>query len=233
MSTSKRTTIPAGLKFNRVDEHPALKRKRQSSAGGDVVTQTSYSAAGKTATASSATRSGAQLPPQWRHICDEIAAANGAVPPPTVLAKFVELHSECLRDFRNAQTSLQKAVATSEKFAAASSTGGVHSSGSAAVKLPHVQVMKAAMGADDDPDVVAARTAAEKDISSASVSSTQYLAALYVAQVEAIRKKVHVTTVADGLAAAFTAYGQSIITSAGGTDLAVWKTVIARLKIVS
>ncbi|KAJ6540160.1 hypothetical protein DFH09DRAFT_929712, partial [Mycena vulgaris] len=213
----------------KLSDGSSLKRKRETTAGGSVVTQTSYTTGGKTAAAkSSSTPHG--MPSQWHRILDQIAGDDGAIPPPSVLSKFVELHTACLNDFRTSQTALQKASATSSKFGLNSSNDAIPSSVSNNLKLPHTQLIKVAAGADLDDRVAVARVAAEKEIATASIEATKYLGTLYSVQVEYCRKHVDVPAVADGFAAALQAYSTSIITSAGGPDTTVWNTVISRLK---
>jgi nucleotide-binding universal stress UspA family protein len=176
------------------------------------------------------TLAGPQLPYQWSRILSEIEAA-GVVPPASVIDFFVEEHSRCLSGFKNAQEALQRALATQKKFAESSSTGLVPSAVIKSVKMPYVQVMKLAVGIETDLVVTAAKALAEKELSSAAVSCTKYLSALYEVQVCAIRDKTKVANVADEFAVALTAIGASIMSDATGGDGAVWAPLIARLKM--
>ncbi|KAJ7838961.1 hypothetical protein B0H13DRAFT_1650444 [Mycena leptocephala] len=176
------------------------------------------------------TLAGPQLPYQWSRILSEIEAA-GVVPPASVIDFFVEEHSRCLSGFKNAQEALQRALATQKKFAESSSTGLVPSAVIKSVKMPYVQVMKLAVGIETDLVVTAAKALAEKELSSAAVSCTKYLSALYEVQVCAIRDQTKVANVGDEFAVALTAIGASIMSDATGGDGAVWAPLIARLKM--
>ncbi|KAJ7934551.1 hypothetical protein B0H13DRAFT_2305647 [Mycena leptocephala] len=223
MSTSK--TFPNGLRLNKSGaEHHTHKRKRETTGGGSVVTQTSYSDPGTLVAAKSmaGTLAGPQLPYQWSRILSEIEATGSVVPPASVIDFFVEEHSRCLSGFKNAQEALQRALATQKKFAESSSTGLVPSAVLNSVEMPYVQVMKLAIGIETDLVVTAANTLAEKELLSAAVSCTKYLSALYEVQVSAIRDKTKVANIADEFADALTAIGASIMSNATGGDGAVW-----------
>ncbi|KAJ7736707.1 hypothetical protein DFH07DRAFT_699985, partial [Mycena maculata] len=150
--------------------------------------------------------------------------------PPTVIAKFVELHAACLQDFRVSQTSLQTAMRTNSKHELKSDNDATPPAVANNLKLPTTQIIKAASRAENDPRVVTAREAAEKDIATASVTATAYLSMLYSVQVEVCQELVSVTTVADDFATSLETYSHSIIKGGGGTDLTVWDAVIAELE---
>jgi hypothetical protein len=232
MSAAKK--LPKGLQFNKgkTNEQPALKRKRQSTGGGFVVTAISYSGTSETTAAEStaSTPPGPQFPAKWLRIFNEIEAAGGTVPPESVCVGFVELHSRCLEGFKSALRALQRAVTTNDKFTLSASTGSVPTSVRNAVKLPYVQVMKLATGVENDQVVTAHKTAAENALSSAAVESTKYLTALYTAQVAAIREKVKVAAVADEFATSLKEYSASVMADAAVTDTTMWDPLIARLK---
>ncbi|KAJ7226641.1 hypothetical protein B0H12DRAFT_241526 [Mycena haematopus] len=214
-------------------EHPAHKRRRATSSGDAVVTQTVYSTRGKSIAAESRDYAapGDVIPVQWRQIFDKASAVGGSVPPPAVVQKLVEIREDCLRDFRSAQESVQEATKTNECFTQSSSAGSIPDSVSGALKLPPVQIMKAAAGIELDPAVMEAKAAAEKEIASAAVASTKYLAALYGAQVTTIRKRVHVPSVAEAFAASIKTYGDSVIKQGLGRDCTIWDPVFTRLKV--
>ncbi|KAJ6492517.1 hypothetical protein C8R47DRAFT_975987, partial [Mycena vitilis] len=233
-------TLPAHLRFTKdktgtTSEGSALKRKRESSSGGAVVTATAYADPNKKPAAAASTAVDApvdKVPGIWRLILDEAAAASLPVPPATVVLKMAEIREECLTGFRSAQSWLQKANSTNEKFARALSTGSVPSVVSAHLKLPPLQVMKGAPGIESDPKVAEARTVAEKDIETATASSTKLVGAFYTAQANAIRRLVHVPTVSDVFAKTLKEYAARVVTDALGGDAAtnIWDPVIERFK---
>ncbi|KAJ7663498.1 hypothetical protein B0H17DRAFT_867670, partial [Mycena rosella] len=145
------------------------------------------------------------------------------------LTKFAEIHTDCLRDFSASQTMLQKALHTLNKHELHSSNGAIPMTVSNNLKLPHVQLVKGATGAETDAEVVAERMSAEKEIAVASVTVTKYLGKLYATQVNLCKEQVNVASASAAFSARLKAYGKPIITAGGGEDDTVRDTVIALL----
>ncbi|KAJ7686098.1 hypothetical protein B0H17DRAFT_1204485 [Mycena rosella] len=72
----------------------------------------------------------------WARVCKDLAVADLPIPPPV-----------------GAQTALQRALATSSMFEQASSNGETPPLVSNHMKLPHYQLLKSAVGVDEDPRV--------------------------------------------------------------------------------
>ncbi|KAJ7024435.1 hypothetical protein C8F04DRAFT_1239640 [Mycena alexandri] len=240
------SNLPAGLQFkkgnatsnnnnnNSNQGHNALKRKRETTAGGSAVTQTAYANNAKSSASAKSTADALEVPDvpvQWNAILRDAQNTDGLYLPPTVIKKFVEIREDCLNDFRSAQTWLQKAASTHQRYNEAASTG-IPNSVSSNLKMPPVQVMKGAAGIEHEPAVAEARVIAEKAIKSATDEVTKYLAILFKAQLTSIRKLVDVATAAGMFADTLKAYSVQVIADALGTDFEVWSPVIERLKAV-
>jgi hypothetical protein len=143
------------------------------------------------------------------------------------MQKFGEKREECLRDFRNAQAFLQKAVLMNDEFAQTSGTGVVPASVSTYVKLPPPQVIEGALGIELDPAVVTAKEVAEKEICNATL---KYLSVFYGAQLTSIRELLKIPTASEAFASSLKEYSARIISDAGGADTAIWNPVIERIK---
>ncbi|KAJ7910396.1 hypothetical protein B0H13DRAFT_607910 [Mycena leptocephala] len=207
------------------------KRRREDTEDGEVVAKTSNPASRRSAAAPASAQWSfkGQLPPQWRRIFDEAAEAGDKIPPPTCITRFVELHAECLSDFRDSQQVLQKAISTLSKHEMHSSNGAIPTTVSNNLKFPHVQLVKGAPGAGDDAEVSAEKVNAEKKIAEAAGAVTSYLGKLYANQVTLCRQLVNVPAASTVFSHRLEAYAKPIITAGGGDDDTVWDTVITAL----
>ncbi|KAJ7144302.1 hypothetical protein C8R44DRAFT_865250 [Mycena epipterygia] len=213
---------------------PSKKRRREDREDGEVADKASGPASRRPAAAPASTHTWSfptkgQLPPQWRRIFDEAAEDGDNIPPPTCLTKFVEIHAECLSDFRTSQTMLQKALLTLTKHEQYSSNGAIPTTVSNNLKLPHIQLVKGSPEAGDDADVSAEKEKAEKAIAAASTIVTSYLGKLYAHQVQLCRERVNIASMATAFSVRLQAYGKPIIMAGGGEDDTAWDAVIATL----
>lgn len=214
--------VPTGISF---------KRKRETSSGGAITTATFYSAdTSKAAKPSDTSAESVHHGEVWYSICKELTAAKQPIPPPSVIAQFREIHLSSLTDYKGAQASLQKSMATNDLFAHSSSNDAIPSVISNHLKLPTYQLVKSASGVDEDPWVVAALETAVKDLATVMQSATKYLGTVYTVQVEHCKTMITASSCADRFAAKLTEYSELIIGQAGSADLQRWAPCIVKLK---
>ncbi|KAJ7844222.1 hypothetical protein B0H14DRAFT_3455667 [Mycena olivaceomarginata] len=109
----------------------ALKRRREDTAGGSIPTATFYSDgtlpstmfASGNASAAPKVVSTDQYGTVWQGIYNDLVAGKHAIPSPHMVSNFAEIHLKSLNDYKGAQSSLQRATATSNGFALSSSGG--------------------------------------------------------------------------------------------------------------
>ncbi|KAJ7870156.1 hypothetical protein B0H14DRAFT_3440204 [Mycena olivaceomarginata] len=92
----------------------ALKRRREDTAGGSIPTATFYS---------DGTLPSTIMATVWQGIYNDLVAGKHAIPSPHMVSNFAEIHLKSLNDYKGAQSSLQRATATSNGFALSSSGG--------------------------------------------------------------------------------------------------------------
>ncbi|KAJ7429949.1 hypothetical protein B0H11DRAFT_1943912 [Mycena galericulata] len=90
-----------------------------------------------------------------------------SVPPPTALVQMRHMCSEAISSYKSAHVTLQKAIATHEKFAMASSNETHVSSVVTHLRLPPHQTVTGVPDVMGDERIVAAMASSEKDIASA------------------------------------------------------------------
>ncbi|KAJ7498002.1 hypothetical protein B0H11DRAFT_1998251 [Mycena galericulata] len=216
MPTAK--PLPPDLRFNK-----GPKRKRTTT-GDDVST-----APGNATSAHATTVLTIRADPFERTI-QSLVDRGVSVPPPTALVQMRHMCSEAISSYKSAHVTLQKAVATHEKFAMASSNGTHVSSVVTHLRLPPHQTLTGVPDVMGDERVVAAMASSEKDIASARTSTTTLLTTVYAVQVEKALELVDVPKCADALASALSEYCVRIITRAGDVDTAAWQPCVSAIK---
>ncbi|KAJ7678041.1 hypothetical protein DFH06DRAFT_975820, partial [Mycena polygramma] len=154
------------------------------------------------------------------------------VPPPVVLEQLGTIRDERLKDFHHAQKQLQKALVTCERFDQASDNGAIPSIVSNAMKVPALQLLKGTPDIDStDADVMNAKNIATEACDNARAKATEYVSALYDAQVVHCKAAVDTAKCADRFSAALTDYAKAIIQSAQPDgDVHIWDACILRLR---
>ncbi|KAJ7830101.1 hypothetical protein B0H14DRAFT_2260167, partial [Mycena olivaceomarginata] len=135
-----------------------------------------------------------------------------------------------MSNYKKSHDTLQKAAATHQKFAAASSNGQPVSSVLTHLRLPPHQTLLGVPDVMADERVVAATTATEMDIATACTSATTLLTTVYAVQVEKALELVDIPRSADALAAALHGYCVRIITNAGDPDTQAWHPCVSAIK---
>ncbi|KAJ7839015.1 hypothetical protein B0H14DRAFT_2361378 [Mycena olivaceomarginata] len=146
-----------------------------------------------------------------------------------MVSSFAEIHLKSLNDYKGAQSSLQRATATSNGFAL-SSSGGTPTVVTNHLKLPSYQLVKSAPGVDEDPRVTMALRAANESLTAAHVAVTALLSTVYSVQVEHCRQLTNAGACADRFAADLTAYCQNVVHMSGFEDIDRYEIAIAMLK---
>ncbi|KAJ6540145.1 hypothetical protein DFH09DRAFT_1041780, partial [Mycena vulgaris] len=177
-------------------------------------------------------KSSLPVPDAWISAIEACIAQKVQIPPTVVLEYFGTIRADALKEYQGAQKQLQKARVTFERFNQASDNGSVPSIVSSAMKVPNLQLLK---GTPDvsvtDPDAVLAKCAADEACTTARTSATDYVRAMYIAQVVHCEEGVDTAKCADRLSAALTAYGTEIIQSAQSNgDVHIWDACIVRLR---
>ncbi|KAJ7694916.1 hypothetical protein B0H16DRAFT_1328779, partial [Mycena metata] len=174
------------------------------------------------------------LPPShvWTRTVEACNSAGIKVPPPTILHDFGVIHDGALTEYQSAQSQLQKAQVTLERFDQACEGGAVPAIVSNAIKVPHLQLLKGTPDvATTDPDVVLAKTSTHEAIATARKDAIDLCRSTYVAQVIHCKSLVDPVQCADALSAALTDYGRSMINGAPiPGDVHVWDACILRLR---
>ncbi|KAF7377282.1 hypothetical protein MSAN_00148500 [Mycena sanguinolenta] len=215
MSSAK--TIPDGLNFR--------KRKRTST-GEDV--STTGKASGRAP--APATTISLQRPDPFERTIQNLVNQLIPVPPPTALQQMRQMCSDAVSSYKAAHVTLQKAVATHQKFATASSNGTPVSSVVNHMRLPPHQTLSGVPDVMGDERVVAALEASEKDTAVARGSAVTFLTTVYAVQVERALQLVDVVKCADTLGNLLDEYCVRIITRAGDPDTKVWQPCVSALK---
>ncbi|KAJ7899550.1 hypothetical protein B0H14DRAFT_2556615 [Mycena olivaceomarginata] len=102
-----------------------LKRRREDTAGGSIPTATFYSdgTLPSTTFASGNASSAPKVVSTDQAFTMTLVAGKHAIPSPHMVSSFAEIHLKSLNDYKGAQSSLQRATATSNGFALSSSGG--------------------------------------------------------------------------------------------------------------
>ncbi|KAJ7758960.1 hypothetical protein DFH07DRAFT_958101 [Mycena maculata] len=205
------------------------KRRRENTAGGSIPTSTFYndgSTSSTTFTSSTAPSNTATGPKAvttdqygavWQHIYSELVAGKHAIPSPNMVANFAEIHLKSLNNYKGAQSSLQRATATSNGFSL-SSSGGPPPVVTNHLKLPTYQLVKSAPGVDSDPRVTEALKAASETLSAVHDAATTLLSTVYTVQMEHCRQQINIGACADRFAADLTAYSRNVVHMSGFED---------------
>ncbi|KAJ7207474.1 hypothetical protein GGX14DRAFT_366211, partial [Mycena pura] len=216
MSSAK--PLPLGVNFN--------KRKRTST-GDDV--STASKASGRATPAPATTVVTRRTDPFERTI-QSLVDRGIPVPPPTSLQHLRQLCSDAVTNYKSAHVTLQKAVATHQKYATASSNGTPVSSVVNHLKLPPHQTLSGVPDVMSHMRVVEAMATSEKDIATARASATTLLTTVYAVQVEKAQELVDVPKCADALASTLEEYCVRIITRSGDPDITAWHPCVSAIK---
>ncbi|KAK6969048.1 hypothetical protein R3P38DRAFT_3298867 [Favolaschia claudopus] len=154
------------------------------------------------------------------------------VPPTLVQDAFCTKHDEALKEYQSAQKQFQKAQVTLERFNQARENGATPSMIAHAIKGPVVQLLKGTPALDSiDADTANAKSILDEAIDAARKNATDYLQAIYAAQVEHCRTGVNVQEAADRLVNSVKEYTKEIVESSQDVkDVHIWDAYIDRLR---